>query len=132
MTAIWLDYFKNCNKTARRRKLFRLPAIIPIVLHNGERRWMASHRFKQMIEKADLFGKYVVDFEYVLVSVNDLKESEIRKSNTLVDNIFLVDKKQTKEDWTNNITYQKLSFTSDKRRCPLRRKSTIRSCSCFL
>jgi len=104
MTAIWLDYFKNCDKTARRRKSFRLPAVIPIVLYNGERRWTASHRFKQMIEKADLFKKYVVDFEYVLVSVNDLKESEIRKSNTLVDNIFLADKKQTKEDWTNNVT----------------------------
>lgn len=39
-----------------------------------------------------------------MISVNDLKESEIRKSNTLVDNIFLADKKQTKEDWTNNIT----------------------------
>ena len=45
-----------------------------------------------MINNAQLFGKYVVDFEYALVSVNDLTESKISSSNTLIDNIFLADK----------------------------------------
>ena len=61
ITAIWLDYFKNCDKDARRKKSFRLPAVIPIVLHNGGRSWTASSRFKEMIDKAELFGNYVVD-----------------------------------------------------------------------
>ena len=57
ITAIWLDYFKNCDKDARRKKSFRLPAVIPIVLHNGGRSWTASSRFKEMIDKAELFWK---------------------------------------------------------------------------
>ncbi len=103
MTAIWLDHFKNCNKNKRNQKDYKLPAIMPIVLHNGERNWTASCRFSQMINNAELFGKYVVDFEYALVSVNTLTESKISNSNTLIDNIFLADKKRTRQDWTDGI-----------------------------
>ena len=56
-----------------------------------------------MINNAKPFGKYVVDFEYALVSVNTLTESKISSSNTLIDNIFLADKKRTREDWTDGI-----------------------------
>ena len=81
MTAIWLDHFKNCDKNKRSKKGYRLPAIMPIVLHNSERNWTASCRFSHMINNAQLFGKYVVDFEYALVSVNTLTESKISNSN---------------------------------------------------
>ena len=77
---------------------------MPIVLHNGEQNWTASCSFSQMIDHAELFGKYVVDFEYALVSVNKLTESEIIDSNTLIDNIFLADKKRTRQEWTDGIT----------------------------
>ncbi len=99
MTAIWLDYFKNSDRNRRRQKGYRLPAIMPIVLHNGERGWTASRRFREMIGQESLFGKYVVDFEYVLVSVNSLAASKIKNSNTLVDNILLADKKNTRKAW---------------------------------
>ncbi len=103
MTAIWLDHFKNCDKNKRSQKGYRLPAIMPIVLHNSERNWTASCKFSQMISNAELFGKYVVDFEYALISVNTLTESKISNSNTLIDNIFLADKKRTRQDWTDGI-----------------------------
>ncbi|MEZ3495459.1 MAG: Rpn family recombination-promoting nuclease/putative transposase [Lachnospiraceae bacterium] len=103
MTAIWLDHFKNCDINKRSQKGYRLPAIMPIVLHNSERNWTASCKFSQMINNAELFGKYVVDFEHALVSVNTLTESKISNSNTLIDNIFLADKKRARQDWTDNI-----------------------------
>lgn len=49
MTAVWLDYFKNSDKNKQKQKGCRLPAIMPIVLYNGERSWTASRRFKKMI-----------------------------------------------------------------------------------
>ena len=61
--------------------------------------WTAAHRFREMVGQEDLFGIYVVDFEYVLVSVRSLAVSEIRSSNTLVDNILLADKKNTRKEW---------------------------------
>ncbi len=105
ITAILLDYFKNCDKAARKKQAFRLPAVIPIVLHNSERRWTASKHFKEMIDKAELFENYIIDFEYVLVSIKNLDLSKIRQSNTLVDNIFLGrSKKRTREEWTENLS----------------------------
>ncbi|MDE7183862.1 MAG: Rpn family recombination-promoting nuclease/putative transposase, partial [Lachnospiraceae bacterium] len=101
MTAIWLDYFKNSDKNKRKQKGYRLPGIMPIVLYNGERRWTASRRFKEMIGYAEQLDKYVVDFEYILVSVNDLAASKIKETNTLIDNILLADKKRTREAWTD-------------------------------
>lgn len=103
ITAIWLDYFKNCGKDERKRKDYRLPAVMPIVLYNGERNWTASRSFKEMIDHADMFGKYVVNFDYILVSVNKLAASKIKSSNTLVDNIFLADQKRTKQEWLDGI-----------------------------
>ena len=76
---------------------------MPIVLHNSERNWTASCKFSHMINNAQLFGKYVVDFEYALVSVNTLTESKISNSNTLIDNIFLADRKRTRQEWTDGI-----------------------------
>ena len=103
MVAIWLDYFSNYDKNERKRKSFRLPAIIPIVLHNGERNWTASCQFKEIIEYSNLFGKNIVDFEYILVSVNKITDTKIKGSNTLVDNILLADKKRTRQEWMNGI-----------------------------
>ena len=103
MVAIWLDYFSNYDKNERKRKSFRLPAIIPIVLHNGERNWTASCQFKEIVEYSNLFGKNIVDFEYILVSVNKITDTKIKGSNTLVDNILLADKKRTRQEWMNGI-----------------------------
>ena len=42
-----------------------------------------------------------MDFEYVLVSVKRLAASKIKNSNTLVDNILLADKKNTRKAWSS-------------------------------
>ena len=103
MIAIWMDYFKNCDKNVRKQKDFRLPAIMPIVLHNGEKNWTASRNFKEMIAHANVFEDYVVNFKYELVSINELTISKIKNSNTLIDNIFLADKKRTRKEWIDGI-----------------------------
>ena len=103
MIAIWVDYFKNCDKNVRKQKDFRLPAIMPIVLHNGEKNWTASRNFKEMIAHANVFGDYVVNFKYELVSINELTTMKIKNSNTLIDNIFLADKKKTRKEWIDGI-----------------------------
>ena len=99
MTAIWLDYFKNSDTNERKRQGYRLPMIMPMILYKGEWNWTAARRFREMIGQEGMFGKYVVDFEYAVVSVNSLAVSKIKSSNTLVDNILLADKKSTRREW---------------------------------
>ena len=99
MTAIWLDYFNNTDENERKRKGYRLPAVIPMVLHNGETKWTASRHFSEMVDNSGIFGQYTVDFEYILISINDLPKSKIKDSNTLIDNILLADKNRTRQEW---------------------------------
>jgi len=103
LVAVWLDYFKNTDKDERKRKEYRLPPIIPMVLHNGARSWTAEKEFKKYVDQSDMFGKYIVNFEYVLVSVKELKQDFIAGSNTLIDNILWSDKMRKKEEWLDNL-----------------------------
>ena len=103
IVAIWLDYFKNTNEKERKRKEYRLPPIIPMVLHNGVDSWTAESEFKKYVAQADMFGKYIVNFEYILVSVKELERDFITNSNTLIDNILWSDKLHRKEDWIENL-----------------------------
>ena len=57
MTAIWLDYFKNSDENERKKKGYRLPAVIPMVLYNGEFKWTASKQFRELIKSNELFWK---------------------------------------------------------------------------
>ena len=43
------------------------------------------------------------DFEYLLINVCKLDRGEIKKRNTLIDNILLADQFRTKEAWLENV-----------------------------
>ena len=103
MTAIWMDFFKNTDEKRRKRKDYRLPPIIPLVLYNGAPDWTAPLHFKDKVAHSDRFNGYVCDFEYILINVCKLDRGEIKKRNTLIDNILLADQFRTKEAWLENV-----------------------------
>ena len=103
MTAIWMDFFKNTDEKRRKRKDYRLPPIIPLVLYNGAPDWTAPLHFKDKVAHSDMFNGYVCDFEYILINVCKLDRGEIKKRNTLIDNILLADQFRTKEAWLENV-----------------------------
>ena len=50
MSGIWQNYLRLLPETQSiERKSFRLPAIVPIVLYNGERHWTAARSFRAML-----------------------------------------------------------------------------------
>ena len=103
MTFIWLDYFKNTDKDERKKKEFRLPAIIPLVLYNYKDNWTAKRQFKEMIKDSEMFGEYIADFHYILVDVKRLSQTKIKDSNTLIDNVLLTEQMTNAEKWMHNI-----------------------------
>ena len=116
ITLKWMEIFGNTDENERQREGFRIPAIIPIVFYSGTKKWTASRKFKDTIKDSDLFGKYLVDFEYVLVDLNTIDNNLIMESNEVVDNILLCDKLKTKKAWEDNIStvYQRIqTMTKD-------------------
>ena len=82
----------------RKTKEFRFPPVIPLVLYNGRFSWTAKRHFKDIVSQNEMFNGYVADFEYLLVDVKELEDEFILSSNTLVDNVLMVDRARTTDE----------------------------------
>lgn len=93
MVEIWRDVYNNTPQTEQERKDFRLPPIIPTVLYNGASNWTAVRTFKEMQAGYEEFGKYLLDFRYLLFDVNRYSEEELLKAANLIASVFLLDQR---------------------------------------
>ena len=69
MVEVWMDILKNETKADRRRKDFKLSAVVPIVLYNGKNKWTAKTSFKEILDGYELFEDNVLDFNYILFDI---------------------------------------------------------------
>lgn len=90
--------FYDTDVRERTRKEYRLPAVVPIVLYNGDTKWSVPTNFREYVNYPDFLEQYVIDFKYDLVALNAIEDDEIYNTNTLVDNIFALDKVQHSND----------------------------------
>jgi predicted transposase/invertase (TIGR01784 family) len=88
------DIFKDMDTNARRRKDFRLPAVVPIILYDGERQWTAVRSFKEYTKDYEIFGNNIIDFEYLLLDLNRTDDSAILPVQKLLDAAFSLTKKR--------------------------------------
>lgn len=98
MSSIWREIVKNTDKNEFKRKDFKLPAIVPIVLYNGKDKWTTPKTFKEKINKASIFGNNIVDFEYILLDVNRYNRKELLQKGDISSAIFLLDQDNSIEE----------------------------------
>ncbi|QZY53889.1 Rpn family recombination-promoting nuclease/putative transposase [Crassaminicella profunda] len=91
MTEIWREELTNTEDKVKKRKDYRLPVIVPIVLYNGKNKWTAARNFKEILNGYELFEENIIDFRYMLFDVNRMKEEELLEIANLVSSIFLLD-----------------------------------------
>ncbi len=91
MTEVWRDLFKNVPRKETERKDFRLPVIVPIVLYNNKAKWSVPLDFKGILADSDLFGRQIVDFQYILINVHSYDEKQLLDLSSLISSVFLVD-----------------------------------------
>lgn len=89
MSEIWREVLKNTKKIDAKSKEFKLPAIVPIVLYNGEYKWTVERKFKNVINKSELFGNNIIDFEYILIDINIYEKDELMKLKNIASAVFL-------------------------------------------
>jgi hypothetical protein len=87
------DIFKNTDENKRTAKPFRLPAIVPIVLYNGEGNWTPVMSFKEYTSNYGGFGNNIIDFKYILFDLNRYSEEDILTTYKLLDFVFTLDMK---------------------------------------
>ncbi|MCC9294265.1 Rpn family recombination-promoting nuclease/putative transposase [Clostridium sp. WLY-B-L2] len=95
---IWREILKNTSKKERRRKDFKLPSIIPMVLYNGKGRWTACRNFRDVLSGGELFGENIIDFRYILFDIYRYDENNLKAMANMVSTVFLLDKEISRED----------------------------------
>jgi predicted transposase/invertase (TIGR01784 family) len=98
MTQIWKNILSSVKESDANKEEYRLPAIVPLVLYNGENKWSAPLRFKDFVSEAARFDKYLVDFQYILVSANDYDPKELLRIGNAISLIIRMDQKLEKDD----------------------------------
>jgi predicted transposase/invertase (TIGR01784 family) len=93
MVGIWNDKIKNSDLNATKRKDFKLPVVVPIVLYNGEGPWTGCRSFKETLEGAERFGEYVLDYRYILINVNSYTKERLLQTPNLISAVFLLEQK---------------------------------------
>ena len=115
-------YLKSFEKDAVKKKDFKLPAVVHIVLYNGDNSWTATTSFRDKIQRADLFGEYVIDFKHILINVNDYSKEDLIAIQNTVSAIFLLDQKIDPIEFINRtaLVATKFKLLSDEHRLKLK------------
>jgi len=71
----------------RNHKLSRLPAVFPVMLYNGEKRWTAPEELNILIENS-IPEKYIPCFRYYKIAVNEFSKDFLIKLNNTVAALF--------------------------------------------
>jgi predicted transposase/invertase (TIGR01784 family) len=88
-----LEYiFEDTPQKMRERKGFRLPAIVPMVLYDGDNRWTAAQTYREYTEDYEIFGDNIINFKYLLLDLNRTDAEAILPVVKLLDAVFSLTK----------------------------------------
>jgi hypothetical protein len=130
MASLLMEYLKNIPGEQLTRKGFRLPAVIPIVLYNGEDNWTVPREFSKVYEDAGIFGEYMLNFKYYLLDVNRLDPEELLKKDSLLSAVFYIDRKTGMKP--GELPYTRKTLEKVKRISPVLEHLTIEELNIFL
>ncbi|MBU3172467.1 Rpn family recombination-promoting nuclease/putative transposase [Clostridium estertheticum] len=118
MVELWREILRNSEKKEIKRKSYRLPAIVPIVLYNGTKKWTCARNFKDIINESLLFGDNILDFKYILVDINRYSKEYLYEFKNIAAAIFLLDQDINAMEFLERLKNIVISFnklTSEER-----------------
>jgi predicted transposase/invertase (TIGR01784 family) len=74
----------------QKKSLKKLPAVFPILLYNGDRRWTAPVNIKELIEECIPLN-YIPQFEYYKIIENEIPKEVLLQIQNVVSAIFYVE-----------------------------------------
>lgn len=103
----------------------KLPPVLPLVLYNGERKWVAATDIHDMITEAPgSLGNYLPRLKYLLLAERDYQDSELEKLNNLVAALFRLENSRTPE-LMQQVVILLLEWLGDVKQDSLRRAFTV-------
>jgi predicted transposase/invertase (TIGR01784 family) len=103
MIEIWRGVLKDTESKKFKRKSFKLPPIIPIVLYNGGNKWTAARNLKEVIRYSEIFGENILDFKYELIDINSYDKAELYERQNITSAVFLLDQDIDRIEFINRL-----------------------------
>lgn len=114
MNGIWKNYLNLLpQKETIMQKDFLMPAIVPIIIYNGDQPWTAVRSFQEMLAGGGKFGNRVLNFEYILLDVKRYEDDELLALSNTVGAAFLLDKNSCNRRDLRQILKQLFSVLQD-------------------
>lgn len=114
MCEILREYAVNANHR-KNDKNIKVPAIIPVVLYNGDEVWNVPREFRKMIYNEKLFGNNLLNFTYDVFDIsndNRFEKDKLISLNNVTSAIFLLDQKMDALEFLERIKVIALYFNA--------------------
>lgn len=80
----------------RNHKVKKLPAVFPVMLYNGEKKWTAHEELNNLIE-GSIPGQYIPSFRYYRIAENEFDREFLMKLNNAVAALFYTENCQGRD-----------------------------------
>lgn len=104
MVFIWEAYEKEMEKKhpgISKTKDFKYPPILPIVFYDGIDKWTAATKLHDRILFSDVLGKFIPEYQCILVQLKDYSNDELKKKKDELSIIMLIDKLRSASEFAN-------------------------------
>jgi predicted transposase/invertase (TIGR01784 family) len=77
----------------KKRKLKKLPLVLPILLYSGDKKWTAPDRLEELIQSPPykFMEKFIPSFGYSKIIENEFSPETLKRMDSLSAKLFLVD-----------------------------------------
>ena len=101
---VWTDYETEQERLKpgiTKKKGFCYPPILPIIYYEGTETWTAERNFKNRVYLSDALGKYIPDFEYLVVPLRSYFNEALLDKKDELSLIMLINKLRSSADFKN-------------------------------
>lgn len=112
ISEILREYSKN-HEHSKNDKNIRIPAVVPIVLYNGNKEWDAETEFRKIYYNNEIFHEGILNFKYYIFDINNsFTKDELLKNKNATAAIFLLDQKVNPKEYLDRVKNIALLFNN--------------------
>ena len=78
-------------------KCKELLSVFPILLYNGDQPWTAPESFRELLAPSDIPEKYLPDFRYYKIAINEIPKRQLVKLRNALATVFYIENSTPKE-----------------------------------
>lgn len=91
------EYMLELYRRYSNRKINKLPIVIPCVLYTGNSKWNVG-TMKSLFNVRSEIERYIPEFEYILLDVNNYTDDELLEISNLISSVFFLSKANEGKD----------------------------------